>query len=100
MGLALVNAAATQHQPSVLNDVATVRLTAINHATRCLRALGITVLSSQLAGHLPHITVQYVPGKMTRLLNLMPNRHPRVDGDCTVVSGRFEDVVVVWVVPQ
>lgn len=89
-----------QPQPKVLAEPLMLRLSALNDAERKLRDIGITVLDRQLAGCMPHITVQFVPGGMTRLLNRVREMHQRDGGDCLVVSGRFEDVVVVWAVPK
>lgn len=98
--LTLIQSTANQTPPKVFAEPLMLRLSALNDAERKLRDIGITVLDRQLAGFMPHITVQFVPGGMTRLLNRVREMQQRDGGDCLVVSGRFEDVVVVWAVPK
>lgn len=88
-------------EPKVLNPDFNARLTALNHAERSLtHDFGLTVLDSRMAGQLPTITVQFMPGKMSRLLNVITDRSQHETNECVVVSGRFGDVRVFWAVPQ
>lgn len=89
------------HSGKVLNPAYNARLTALNSATRLLESdFNMTVLTSQMAGQLPTITIQFIPGGMSRVMNKMTGRHNHQDEKGTVVSGRFADVTLVWMVPK
>lgn len=102
MTLALVKTtAAPERKVKVLNERFNERLTALTTAERILRnELDMTVVFTKLAGQWPQIAIQYQPGQMTRVLNRMTERSNVDDGDCYIVSGRFEGVTLMWAVDK
>jgi hypothetical protein len=88
-------AAAAMPVPTVLTQSFKDRLTTLNDATRELRAMGLHVVWSKMAGPLPQAHIRRDDGvSVARLLDRMGPRsfHP-VEGG-TLVSGEFMGVQV------
>lgn len=88
-------AAAVMAPPTVLTQSFKDRLTTLNDATRELRAMGMHVVWSKMAGPLPQAHIRRDDGvSVARLLDRMgPRSFQPVPGG-TVISGEFMGVQV------
>lgn len=88
-------AAAGMPAPKVLTESFKDRLTTLNDATRELRAMGLTIVWSKMAGPLPQAHIRRDEGvSLARLLDRMgPRSFQPVPGG-TIVSGEFKGIQV------
>ncbi|MGQ0711011.1 MAG: hypothetical protein ACT4NV_14840 [Rhodoferax sp.] len=88
-------------QPRVFTPPVLERLAQLTHAERELRALGLQVVWSKLAGPRPQVHIHRDGVKsLAPLLDRMGPRSFHKEGGCTVVSGDFEGVILSWLEAQ
>jgi hypothetical protein len=86
--------------PRVLTPEANAQISATNHAERELKKLGLEIIGRGRVGQIPEISIRFQPGGMTRVLNQMTSRSTEFVGECTIVTGRYMGIILVWAVPK
>lgn len=98
--LRAVPVAAPLQTPRVFTGDFQERLARLNHAERELRAMGLHVNWTRLAGPLPQAHIHRDTSvSISPLLDRMGPRSFRPEGDATVISGEFKGVIVSWLEP-
>lgn len=95
-------AAAPLHQPRVFTGDFQERLSLLNRAERELRAMGLQVVYTQLAGPRPQAHIKRDTSvSLGPLMDLMgPRDFVSKEGGGIVISGEFMGVIVSWLEPN
>ena len=90
-----------QPAPLVLTASFRERMAILNAAARELRRLGFHIVWSGVSGPVPQAHIRRdVSVSVAPLLDRMGPRSFRTEDGCTVVSGKFEGIILSWAEPN